>query len=168
MSNIIKLIVGLGNPDLPAGRHGKKYADTYHNVGFLFIEFFKKNPTLYPIPYTLIASDVYMNESGRFVVKIIKKYGIKPKELLIIHDESDIILGKYKLSFGRGAAGHHGVESVQTALKTKDFWRLRIGIRLPTASRMKAEKFVLKKITSANKKTLEEVFKEAWTKIKNF
>ena len=53
MSNIIKLIVGLGNPDLPAGRHGKKYADTYHNVGFLFIEFFKKNPTLYTIPYTL-------------------------------------------------------------------------------------------------------------------
>ncbi|MEK9186469.1 MAG: hypothetical protein AAB885_02670, partial [Patescibacteria group bacterium] len=64
------------------------------------------------------------------------------------------------------AAGHHGVESVQTTLKTKDFWRLRIGIRpLPTGAlvkegRKKAGEFVLKKITATDKKILEKVFEE--------
>ena len=47
---------------------------------------------------------------------------------LIIHDDSDIEIGKYKISFDRGSAGHNGVESIIKSLKTKDFWRLRIGI----------------------------------------
>lgn len=177
----IKLIIGLGNPDLPAGRQGKKYNNTYHNVGFLAVDYFSKtlppkadpprseNPT----PYTLLTSNVYMNESGKFVAKEVKKSGAKPEELLIIHDDSDIEIGKYKLSFGRGAAGHHGVESVQTALKTNDFWRLRIGIRSAADQRRtnadsrrnnprpKAGEFVLKKISPADKKILEEVFEES-------
>lgn len=113
-----------------------------------------------------------MNESGKFVAKAIKKNNAEPEELLIVHDDSDLVLGTYKLQFGRGAAGHHGVESVQAALKTKNFWRLRIGIRpkadLPAvASRAKAGKFVLKKISIADKKILEEVFERTVKKLKN-
>ena len=81
---------------------------------------------------------------------------------MIVQDDSDIYLGNYKLSFGRGAAGHHGVENIQATLKTKNFWRLRIGIRPPNEKlRQKSEKFVLKKITAADKKILEEVFRRA-------
>ncbi|OGY64965.1 MAG: hypothetical protein A2214_01600 [Candidatus Harrisonbacteria bacterium RIFOXYA1_FULL_48_8] len=147
----LKLIIGLGNPD-------KKYANSYHNVGFLFVDYLDKG----------IKSEVYMNESGKFVAKELKKAGAKPEELLLVHDDSDIGLGKYKLSFGRGAAGHHGVESAQAALKTKNFWRLRIGIRPigPISPigiikpRKKAGEFVLKKISAEDKKILERVFEE--------
>ena len=111
-----------------------------------------------------------MNLSGMFVKKMLKKSGAKPEQILIVHDDSDIEIGKYKLSFGRGAAGHHGVENIQATIKTKKFWRLRIGIRpQPPYSlklrRIKAEKFVLKKITGADKKLLEKVFEKSTTEI---
>lgn len=146
-----RLIIGLGNPD-------KKYSNTYHNVGFLFIDHLNKT-----LPDVLaVKSDVYMNESGKFVFKVLKKYNARPDSLLIVHDDSDLKVGQYKLVFDRGAAGHHGVESVQAAIKTNDFWRLRIGIRPPEEKiRQKAEKFVLKKISAGHKKLLEEVFEKA-------
>jgi len=179
----IKLIIGLGNPD-------KQYENTYHNVGHLFIDQLE-NYTLNPIPYTL-KSDVYMNESGKFVSKMAKKSGIKPENLLIAHDDSDILLGNYKISFDRSSAGHKGIESIIKSLGTQKFWRLRIGIRplnadpadfrrttqtifkksaksasvrevrfRPRSPRLKAGEFVLKKISSANKKILEDVFRKA-------
>jgi peptidyl-tRNA hydrolase, PTH1 family len=146
-----KLIIGIGNPD-------KKYESTYHNVGFLFADYLTKN-----FPNSkILKSDTYMNESGKFVAKELKKSGVKPEKLLIAHDDSDIALGNYKLSFGRGAAGHHGIESIMTSLKSKEFWRLRIGIRPRNEKvRQKAEKFVLKKITAADRKVLETVFQKS-------
>ena len=148
----MKLIIGLGNPD-------KRYFNTYHNVGHLFVDYLEEKGKE---KGQRLKTNVYMNESGAFVKKALKKYNAKPNELLIVQDDSDIYLGNYKLSFGRGAAGHHGVENIQATLKTKNFWRLRIGIRPPNEKlRQKSEKFVLKKITTADKKILEEVFKKA-------
>ncbi len=170
----LKLIIGLGNPD-------PQYKNTYHNTGALFAEYFKKfrdKPTLIPYKLAIFASEAYVNNSGRFVIKMMRKHNARPDELLIAHDDSDLELGKYKLVFGRGAAGHHGIENIQAALKTKDFWRLRIGIRpspsealakegrrpkagLPAvARRAKAGEFVLKKISPAHKKILNEVFEK--------
>lgn len=159
MATFPKLIIGLGNPD-------KAYQNTYHNVGFLFIDFLAKNKTDLSY-FPAIKSDVFMNLSGKFVLTALKKHNKKPDELLLIHDDSDLEIGKYKLSFGRGAAGHHGVESVIASLKTKNFWRLRIGIRPPekeplsAGKRLKAEKFVLKKISKVNLEILEKTFSEA-------
>ncbi|MDP2695630.1 MAG: aminoacyl-tRNA hydrolase [bacterium] len=151
-----KLIIGLGNPD-------KEYDNTYHNAGFLFIDFLIKNK---PPKARLLKSEVYMNRSGNFVSKTIKKTGTKPLNLLIAHDDSDLAIGQFKLSFGRGPAGHKGVIDIIKAIKTQDFWRLRIGIRPQREKiRQKAEKFVLKKISSANKKIFESVFKQALTNI---
>lgn len=170
----IKLIIGLGNP-------GAEYEKTYHNVGFAAIDYFAKNPP----NSKLLKSGVYMNQSGGFVKKTLKKYKAKPEELLIIHDDSDIELGKYKISFGRGAAGHKGVQSIVDAIGSKDFWRLRIGIRRgaarngyaalavarPAAKRAprlgrklmreKAGEFVLKKIGKENMRILEKTFTDA-------
>lgn len=168
----IKVIIGLGNPD-------KKYENTYHNIGFLFIDYLNRDPKLRIHPnLQIFKSENYMNESGIFVTKIIKKFGVKPRELLIVHDDSDIELGKYKLSFGRGSAGHKGIESIINSLGTKNFWRLRIGIRSfgkisvnqrtdqrkSVISRRKASEIVLKKISEADQKTLEKVFEEVLTK----
>lgn len=105
-----------------------------------------------------------MNESGSFVLKALKKSDVKHAELLIIQDDSDIEIGKYKFSFGRGSAGHKGIESIIKSLKTKNFWRLRIGIAKPAAAKkIKAEELVLKKINKTNKEILNAVFE----KIKN-
>ncbi len=148
-----KLIIGLGNPD-------KKYENTYHNVGFLAVDYFAKNL----LNSNLLKSAVFMNQSGDFVGKAIKKHGIKPQELMVIHDDSDIELGNYKISFGRSSAGHQGVESIINSLGTKNFWRLRIGIRkagLPAETRRaKAGDFVLEKITKNDWEILEKTFSE--------
>ncbi|HEY4475224.1 MAG TPA: aminoacyl-tRNA hydrolase [Candidatus Paceibacterota bacterium] len=159
MANKINLIIGLGNP-------GKKYEKTYHNAGFLFIECINKQ-TLCPKPHTLLASDAFMNDSGSFVAQALKKAGLKPEKLLVVHDDSDIEIGKFKLSFGRSSAGHKGVQSIIDALKTENFWRLRIGIRSLNEGkkRQKSEEFVLKKISSRDQKNLENAFKEAVLKI---
>lgn len=148
----IRLIIGLGNP-------GKEYENTYHNVGSLFINYLKK--ILVPSPYSLVLSPVFMNNSGLFVAKTLKKSGLRPENLLIVHDESDLELGRYKIQFGRGSAGHHGAESVINSLKTKNFWRLRVGIRpKEEKKREKAEKFVLKKISAHDKKVLTQTFEK--------
>lgn len=85
----LKLIIGLGNPD-------KKYERTYHNAGFLFVDYLNKRQMLND-EYQTLKSDVFMNQSGNFVKTALKKYSasngkIKPDELLIVHDDSDIEL----------------------------------------------------------------------------
>ncbi len=170
-----KLLVGLGNPD-------KKYENTYHNVGRAFIDFLtRKSNTLEiedGIPQglkppnaknlTLLKLDLYMNESGLAVKKAVKKLNLTPDHLVIVHDDSDIEIGNWKLSFDRTSAGHKGVESVIKNLKTKKFWRLRIGIRPKQkkgARRLKAGEFVLKTILPTEKRAIYSVFEAAIEKI---
>jgi len=147
----------LGNP-------GKVYENTYHNAGFLLIDYLlSKKPAIPNFEFRiskLLKPDVYMNESGGFVKKALKRKGAKPEEVLIVHDDSDLSLSSCKLDFDRGSAGHKGVASVINALGTKKFWRLRIGIRpkiSELALREKAKRFVLKKIRAGDKKILEKV-----------
>jgi len=145
------IIIGLGNP-------GKEYEKTYHNVGFLAVDHLAESSQI----SNLLKSDVFMNQSGDFVKRSLKKYKIKPEELLIIHDDNDIELGKYKISYAKNSAGHKGVDSIIKSLKTKNFWRIRIGIGkagLPAeAQRAKAGDLVLKKISQTDLKILSDLF----------
>ncbi|MEK7114879.1 MAG: aminoacyl-tRNA hydrolase [Patescibacteria group bacterium] len=153
----INLIIGLGNPS-------QEYEKTFHNMGHLFVdESFKFKVS----SLKFLKTDCFMNKSGEFVKEILKKEKLKPDNLLVIHDDSDIELGKFKFSFGRNSAGHKGAQNIIDQLKTKNFWRLRIGIRPSFAkategqARPKADKLVLKKISSTQMEVLEKVFKEA-------
>ena len=157
MNPSLKLIIGLGNP-------GKEYQNTYHNVGHLFVGYLEEHPLA---GIKSLRSDVFMNLSGNFVLRALKHNNAEPDELLIAHDDSDLPIGKYKIDYGRGSAGQKGVEDIQNALKTKDFWRLRIGIRPPQEKiRQKAGAFVLKKISSANKEVFVKLFEEITKKLK--
>jgi PTH1 family peptidyl-tRNA hydrolase len=104
----------------------------------------------------------FMNESGRAVREAMRKFNVPPENIVLLHDDSDLPQGAWKISRGRGAAGHHGVESVIAALGRDDFTRIRIGIR-PRNERVrrKAEEFVLRPVTksaaSIFKKTFEEI-----------
>ena len=147
----IKLIIGIGNP-------GKKYERTRHNAGFLFIDELER----LKIKITLAKSQSFMNESGRAVVDLIKFYKVKPENILIVHDDIDILWGNYKFSFGRSSAGHKGVESIIKSLKTKNFWRLRIGIQPAFAKKhIRADHIILKKFTSEELKEINKTIKKA-------
>ncbi len=155
-----KLIIGLGN-------NGAKYEYTYHNVGFLAVDALQKKEPLPDIPIIKISG--FMNEAGKTVLDLIRKYHINPETLLVIQDDVDLALGTYKLQYGRGSAGHKGVQNIIDVLGTKNFWRLRIGIqplKSISTSRKKAEEFVLKNISKTNLKTLQKVFKKITEEIR--
>ena len=164
-----RCILGLGNP-------GVSYMNTYHNVGAQAINdlikkmgldatlprkearyaYWKKNGII------IAKGTTFMNESGLAAREMLRKFKISPAHLLVVHDDSDLALGTARYAFGRGAAGHHGVLSVMNELGTKDFWRLRIGIR---TTKEKAERFVLKKISRGNAAALYGVFEEFTRKV---
>jgi len=77
--------------------------------------------------------------------------------MIIAHDDADIALGQFKLTFGRGSAGHKGIEDIIRTLNTKDFWRLRFGIR---KNKGKAGQFVLQPLPSADQAVIKKLFAE--------
>jgi peptidyl-tRNA hydrolase, PTH1 family len=175
MLNKFKLVAGLGNP-------GPKYKDTYHNAGFMAIDYIvdklKNSQSLKTSHRTnfdyvkinnvvLVKPITFMNESGKAIKEAATFFKIKPEEILVIHDDSDINLGSYKLSFNRGPAGHHGIESIIKHLKTKYFTRLRVGIRpqIGKSPRPRAVDFVLRKINKNDKKALQSTFKSFIEKV---
>lgn len=131
-------IVGLGNP-------GKEYELTRHNAGrATVIDFIKNKGISYPEfnkklnalasagkigkeKIQAILPEIFMNKSGLSLRSMITSKK-RAENLIVVHDDVDLPLGKVKISFGRKSAGHKGVESVIRNIKTKDFIRVRIGI----------------------------------------
>jgi len=149
------LIVGLGNP-------GKKYEKTRHNVGFRVVDELAKQKTR---EFIIAKPQTFMNNSGKAIKALLNFYKTEPENLWVIHDDIDLPLGKFKISKGRGSAGHKGVESIIKELKTKDFWRIRIGICPKTGKPKQVEKLVLQNFTKEEEKTLKEVIKTVIEKI---
>ncbi len=145
------LVVGLGNP-------GPTYAKTRHNVGFLTVdELASRSNTKLSVPLRVRAEvgrtrisaagfgvpglnaarvvlakpRTYMNESGQAVSKLVSLLKIAPEQVIVIHDELDLDLGRLKLKIGGGDNGHNGLKSIRAHLKTGDFYRVRIGIGRP-------------------------------------
>lgn len=130
-------IVGLGNP-------GEEYKMTRHNTGRMVVEDFAKAKKFPDWTFDkkinalksekksgkgkaiLILPETFMNNSGNAVVKIITSKK-KAEQLVAIHDDLDLPLGKFKISFAKSSAGHRGVESVIKKIKTEKFIRIRVG-----------------------------------------
>lgn len=158
----MKLIVGLGNP-------GKEYENTRHNVGFIlldklavskdvkFKEISKLNCIITQIDdYYLCKPTTFMNKSGDAVSKVSNFYKILPKDIIVVHDDLDLEFGVVKKQFGRGSAGHNGVEDIIQKLGTKDFWRIRVGIGKPS-NRMSTSDYVLNNFTYEEISKLREL-----------
>jgi len=169
----MKIIVGLGNP-------GRKFEKTRHNLGFMVLDrFSKKNKfpkfkmkkeflamvsekKIGKEKIILAKPQTFMNSSGNSVKLLTRTFNLEPKNLFVIHDDLDIPFGKIKISFGRGSAGHKGVQSIIDEIGTKDFVRFRIGIG--TANNKAAsnkEDFVLQKFNKNEEKVLKKVFEMA-------
>lgn len=151
------LIVGLGNP-------GKKYEKTRHNAGFMVLDELTKKDIS---GIRLLKPDTYMNNSGGAVKKEMQKLKVKNQNLVVIHDDIDIPLGKIKVSKGSGSAGHKGAESIIEALGTKDFTRIRIGILPPTGKPEDVETFVLKNFKKEELPLLHKAIDESCIALEN-
>lgn len=151
---MIKLFVGLGNP-------GPEYEATRHNAGFWWLDELARElkvnlvsergyqarvarANIHGHTIWLLEPQTYMNLSGRSVAALARFYKIQPEEILVAHDELDVVPGQAKLKFGGSHAGHNGLRDIHAQLGSGDYWRLRIGIGHPG---VKAEviNWVLKK-----------------------
>ena len=138
---MIRLLVGLGNP-------GPEYADTRHNAGFWWIDAVAKKLGARLSPERsyfglvgrvnapggslfLLQPMTFMNLSGKSVAALARFFKIAPDEILIAHDELDLMPGQVKMKFGGGHAGHNGLKDIHAQLGSADYWRLRLGIGHP-------------------------------------
>lgn len=164
------LVVGLGNP-------GPAYAKTRHNAGFMVADVLatrvgsafkvhKKSGAevltgrLAGAPVVLAKPRCYMNESGRQVGPLAKFYSVPPGRIVVIHDELDIDFGRIRLKVGGGEGGHNGLRSVASALGSKDFQRVRIGVGRPPGRKDPAA-FVLEAFTAAERTELPTICEQA-------
>lgn len=173
----MKIFIGLGNP-------GKKYQNHRHNVGKMFIDYLvnqltsllvgelkEKNQviakTYQSNDLILAKTETFMNISGQAVKKILKKFNIPRFTFYIIHDDLDIPLGKFKIRFGQGPKLHKGIKSIEEALKTKDFWRIRIGVDARKKENwIDGETYVLQDFLKEEKQILiAQVFPKIWERI---
>jgi PTH1 family peptidyl-tRNA hydrolase len=137
MSTPPRLIVGLGNP-------GAEYEDTRHNAGAWFVDRLARELKVSLVSQSkflglaaragdvwLLQPTTYMNRSGQSVAALARFYKIEPAEILVVHDELDLLPGGIRIKQGGGAGGHNGIKDIQSQLGTPDFWRLRLGVGHP-------------------------------------
>jgi len=137
----IRLVVGLGNP-------GREHAATRHNAGFWFADElaaklgatfgaeakFQGQVAKAADGLRLLKPGTYMNLSGRSVASLSRFFALSPEDVLVAHDELDLLPGEAKMKFGGGVAGHNGLRDIAAAFGTQEFWRLRLGIGHPRDS----------------------------------
>lgn len=162
---MIKLFVGLGNP-------GPEYEATRHNAGFWWIDALARDWKLNLVPERgyhglaarasiggqsvwLLEPQTFMNLSGKSVAALARFFKIAPEEILVVHDELDVVPGQAKLKFGGSHAGHNGLRDIHAQLGTGDYWRLRLGIGHPGV-KSEVVNWVLKKPLKEQRELIED------------
>lgn len=170
-SRPVRLVVGLRNP-------GADYEGTRHNVGAevveRVVEDLGESPGRAPsrvsaaVAQTGIGDDrtifvlpyVYMNESGRVVRSALDYYKIDSDDLLVVHDDIDLPFGRLRLQVAGGSGGHNGIRSVEAALGTKEFSRLKVGVGRPSGSQDPAD-YVLRRFSKTERPEMDVVVGDA-------
>ncbi len=162
---MIKLFVGLGNP-------GPEYEATRHNAGFWWVDALARDlkvqlahdrgyhglvarANVHGRPVWLLEPLTFMNLSGKSVAALARFYKIAPEEILVVHDELDIVPGQAKLKLGGSHAGHNGLRDIHAQLGTDAYWRLRIGIGHPGV-KSEVVNWVLKKPAPEQRTAIED------------
>ena len=162
---MIKLFVGLGNP-------GTGYEATRHNAGFWWVDALARDWKLSLQPERsyhglvaratiggnsvwLLEPQTFMNLSGKSVAALARFFKIAPEEILVVHDELDVVPGQAKLKFGGSHAGHNGLRDIHAQLGTGDYWRLRLGIGHPGV-KSEVVDWVLKKPLQEQREAIDD------------
>ncbi len=172
------LIIGLGNPGLP-------YEKNRHNIGHHFIDYlvgewqgkeWKENKKCLAVINSininnqniiLAKSLAFMNQSGKTLYLLKKFYSLALQNIYVVHDDTDIILGNFKISYGRGSAGHKGIESIIDHFRSKNFNRIRIGVRPLSFKNTRAEKLVLKNLNLQENQIINNILPTIEKQLKN-
>ena len=171
--NGIRLVVGLGNP-------GAEHELDRHNAGFWFVDRVARahgatlaregkfhgdvgRARIGGEPVFLLEPATYMNRSGQAVAALAHFYRIEHDEILVVHDELDLLPGQAKMKKGGGHAGHNGLKDIQARLGSADFWRLRIGIGHPRTLELNQEvaDFVLHRPTREQHHAIDDAIARA-------
>ncbi|MBU3067461.1 aminoacyl-tRNA hydrolase [Nocardia sp. NEAU-G5] len=164
------LVVGLGNP-------GSEYERTRHNIGFMVADVLAERVGGRFTVHKKSGADLlearldgrkillakprsYMNLSGRPVAALARFFSVPPTEVIAVHDELDLPFGSIRLKRGGGEGGHNGLRSLSSALTTKDYLRVRIGIGRPPGRQDPAD-YVLKPFATVERKELPVVVEQA-------
>ena len=161
----MKIIAGLGNP-------GKKYDRTKHNTGFMAIDTYlaKKGLSLDKDKFEglwtkvkvagediiLLEPQTFMNESGRSIAQVANFFKVEPQDVLVIHDDMDMPIGKIRIRANGRSGGHNGIKSIIRDLGTEKFNRLKIGIRHPEKTSVVS--WVLSPFTAEQQALMDEAF----------
>ena len=167
---MIRLLVGLGNP-------GPEYEATRHNAGFWWLDAVARKLSITLLPQRsyfglaakastaqgvvwLLQPMTYMNLSGRSVAALARFFKIEPQQILVAHDELDLMPGQAKIKCGGGHAGHNGLRDIHAQLGSADYWRLRLGIGHPG---VKAEvvDYVLRKPSAEHRELIEQTIERS-------
>ena len=158
------VIAGIGNP-------GPAYSRTRHNAGSELVEKLaaearvelkrtraqtrQADAEIEGVPVVLAVPTTYVNESGPPVARLVRKQGVKPDQLIVVHDELDLPPGVVRLKAGGGTAGHNGLRSIEASLRSRDFLRLRIGVGKPPSKDEGAD-HVLSKLHPDDRKLIDD------------
>ena len=138
-STLDLLIAGLGNP-------GREHASDRHNVGWMVVEELVRRhdgsfrskfngrvaePRISDARIALLQPETYMNDSGRSISAAARFFKVAPEDVLVVHDDVDLDVGRLQARAGGGLAGHNGLRSIAQALGTPEFLRLRVGVGRP-------------------------------------
>ncbi|MDQ6853525.1 MAG: aminoacyl-tRNA hydrolase [Actinomycetota bacterium] len=142
------LVVGLGNP-------GDEYRGSRHNVGADVVELLAERHgarlrkrkeralvdevTIDGRRVALAVPLTYVNDSGLAVGALVRRFGVSPEQLVIVHDELDLPVAELKVKSGGGLAGHNGLRSIVAHLRSQDFQRVRIGVGKPVSKERGAD-----------------------------
>lgn len=160
----MKLIVGLGNP-------GSEYNNTRHNVGFMVMDFiaeqldlkYEKSKfgglyiqgTFNGKKYILLKPQKYMNLSGKVIYDFVNYFKISLENILIIHDDLDLSIGRFKFKANGSSAGHNGLKDIEYYLKTRQYKRLKIGIS--NDKNMNTKNYVLGKFLVEERQKIDKI-----------
>lgn len=167
---MIKLFVGLGNP-------GPEYALTRHNAGFWWLDALARElktslvmdksfhglvarTAVNSKPVWLLKPQTFMNLSGKSVAALSRFFKIESQQILVAHDDLDIIPGEAKLKLGGSHAGHNGLRDIHAQLGTDDYWRLRLGVGHPGV-KSEVIDWVLKKPTLDHRLAIDQSIERA-------
>ena len=153
----MKLVVGLGNP-------GEKYKNTRHNVGALVVDRLKVE---FGEEVKWLKPDKFMNKSGVALKAFLKKNPrIKMEDVYVVHDDLDIELGKYKISFSKGPKDHNGLNNIYEQVGSHDFWHVRVGVDGERDGKS-GEEYVLSNWRPEEREVIKKVTEEIVEELKN-
>jgi peptidyl-tRNA hydrolase, PTH1 family len=163
------LVVGLGNP-------GDEYTGSRHNVGVETVELLarrhggklRKGKERARVDEVRIGDRrvalavplTYMNDSGEAVRPLVRRYGVTPEQLVVVHDELDLPVARLQVKAGGGLAGHNGLRSIVSHLHRDDFVRVRIGVDKPVSKERRAD-HVLRPFSKRERAAIEVTIEEA-------